>query len=796
MNYGYFDDEKKEYVITRPDTPTPWTNYLGTMKYGAIITNNAAGYSFVNSGADGKILRFRFNACMSNMPGRYIYIRDKEDGDYWSASWQPVGKNLQKYESICKHGTAYTEITSRYNDIHTTTLYYVPLEQSYEVWNFKIRNMSSCIRRLSIYTYAEFTNHNSEVMDINNLQYTQYISRTEYHGNYILQLLNEFSDERDFRFFGVSREDVAGWDGDREQFLGLYGSYNNPEVVMSGKCNNSLNYTGNSCGVFQIDMELQPEEEKEIIFTLGIGNRDVASSVVEKYDLVNSVEKELEELKKYWHSKLEMFQVKTLDENLNRMINVWHSYECFVNTFWSRTASLIYSNGRNGLGYRDTIADIQSIMHLDSKLARERLVTIISGQVSNGGALPLVRFDHNPGHEYLPDTSEYMQRTGYDNYRCDDGLWLFSAVQQYIKESGENSFLDIIIPYSDCGETTVYLHLKQALIFSLNKLGKNGLLVAIDNDWNDCLKLGDKGESVFASFQLYQALTIFGELAERTNNEKDMEWVENNKSLLYKNIQSKCWDGDQFIRAITEDGYVIGKADSEEAALWLNPQAWAVISGVATKEQAEKAIEKVHRILQTEYGTMLFYPSFRKYGLPVARMVLYLPGIKENASVFLMAEAWIIQAETMLGHGNRAWEYYNSTNPATYNEHCETHQTEPYVYGQFVDGIESPNFGRARGHWLTGSASSIMLSVVEGILGIKADYDGIIIDPCIPVEWDRFSVSRVFREKILNIVVENPNGIQKGISRILLNDEQLEDTTFIPLARMKKVNEVKVIMGY
>lgn len=334
------------------------------------------------------------------------------------------------------------------------------------------------------------------------------------------------------------------------------------------------------------------------------------------------------------------------------------------------------------------------------------------------------------------------------------------------------------------------------MIFSLNKLGKNGLLVAIDNDWNDCLKLGDKGESVFASFQLYQALTIFGELAERTNNEKDMEWVENNKSLLYKNIQSKCWDGDQFIRAITEDGYVIGKADSAEAALWLNPQAWAVISGVATKEQAEKAIEKVHRILQTEYGTMLFYPSFRKYGLPVARMVLYLPGIKENASVFLMAEAWIIQAETMLGHGNRAWEYYNSTNPATYNEHCETHQTEPYVYGQFVDGIESPNFGRARGHWLTGSASSIMLSVVEGILGIKADYDGIIIDPCIPAEWDRFSVSRVFREKILNIVVENPNGIQKGISRILLNDEQLEDTTFIPLARMKKVNEVKVIMGY
>ena len=795
MNYGYFDDERKEYVITRPDTPTPWANYLGTMKYGAIITNNAAGYSFINSGADGKLLRFRFNACMANMPGRYIYIRDKETKDYWSASWQPVGKDLKQYKSICRHGTAYSEIASSYSDIHTTTLYYVPLDECYEVWDLKIRNTGSSSRKLSVYTYAELTNHNNEIMDMNNLQYTQYISRTVYKDNYILQSVNEFSDERCFRFFGASQAEIEGWDGNREEFLGLYGSYSNPEAVVTGRCKKSLNYTGNSCGALQIEVELQPGEEKEIVFTLGNGNDDIAHLVVEKYNEKNIIEKEIQRLKEYWHSKLDVFHVETPDKNINSMLNMWHSYECFVNTFWSRTASLIYTNGRNGLGYRDTIADIQSIMHLDHKLARSRLITILSGQVSNGGALPLVRFDHQPGYEYLPDTAEYAQKTGYDNYRSDDGLWLFPAVQQYIKESGEDSFLDMVIPYSDCGEATVYEHLRQALIFLLGKLGKNGLLVAIDNDWNDCLKLGDKGESVFASFQLYLALALFGELAERKQYEKDIEWAVSNKSIIYKNIQSCCWDGDQYIRAITENGYIIGKADAEEAALWLNPQTWSVISGVASAEQAKKALDKVYQVLRTEYGAMLFYPSFRKYGLPIARMALYLPGIKENASIFLMAEAWIIQAETILGHGNRAWEYYNSTNPATYNERCEIHQTEPYVYGQFVDGIESPDFGRARGHWLTGSASSIMLAVVEGILGIKADYEGLIIDPCIPAKWKEFSVSRLFREKKINIVVKNPDGIEKGIRYIILNGEKLNDPTIIPLEKMIKINDVEVVMG-
>lgn len=796
MKYGYFHDEKKEYVITRPDTPVPWSNYLGTMEYGAIITNNAAGYSFIKPSAEGRILRFRFNALTPDMPGRYIYIKDQESKDYWSASWQPIGKNLSEYESTCRHGTAYTIISSNYKKIETETLFYVPLNRKYEVWSFKIKNNDVKNRRLSIFGFAEFTNDRREDLDMGNLQYSQYISRTYFKNNFILQSMKEQSDERTYQFFGVNRDDVVGWDGSREGFIGPYHTYSNPMALINGKCSNSLNYTGNSCGSLQIDIDLAANAEEEIIFFLGAGDEEIATNIFNNYKTKGVVEEELADLIKYWHSKLEIFQVKTPDANFNSMMNVWHSYECFVNTFWSRTASLIYSNMRNGLGYRDTIADIQSIMHLDHKLAGERLVTILSGQESIGAALPLVSFDHNPGHEPVFGSLKYiLKKTGYEKYRCDDALWLFQAVPQYMKESGNMDFIDKIIPYSDQGEGTVYDHLKRALMFILERLGPHNLVLAIDTDWNDCLQLGDKGESVFASFQLYLGLCEFLKFADMRKQFDDIKWAEANREKLYDSLQKYCWEDDQFVRAFTEDNYVIGSAKNSEASLWLNSQTWSVISGVATPEQAEKALDKVYNILRTKYGAMLFYPSFKEYGLPIARMVLYLPGIKENASIFLMAEAWIILAETILGHGNKAWEYYKTTNPANQNDIAELRQTEPYVYSQFVDGIESPNHGRSHGHWLTGSASSIMTTVVEGILGIRADYDGLIIDPCIPSDWKEFEVFRIFRDKKIEIYVKNSEGVEKGVKRITINGESILNSCIIPLSKMKDKNIVEVIMG-
>lgn len=796
MRYGYFHDENKEYVITRPDTPVPWSNYLGSMEYGALITNNAAGYSFIKPSAEGRILRFRFNALTPDMPGRYIYIKDQESKDYWSASWQPIGKDLSEYESTCRHGTAYTIISSNYKKIETETLFYVPLNRKYEVWSFKIKNSDVKNRRLSIFGFAEFTNHHREAQDMGNLQYSQFISRTYFKNNFILQSINELSAERTYQFFGVSRHDVAGWDGSREDFIGSYRSYSNPLALINGKCSNSLNYTGNSCGSIQIDIDLASNTEEEIVFILGAGDEEIATNILNHYKTKGVIEQELADLKKYWHSKLETFQVKTPDENFNSMMNVWHSYECFVNTFWSRTASLIYSNMRNGLGYRDTIADIQSIMHLDHKLARERLVTILSGQVSIGAALPLVSFKHNPGNEPVLGSLEYtLRNTGYEKYRCDDALWLFQAVPQFIKESGEMDFIDKIIPYSDQGEGTVYDHLKRALVFSLERLGPHNLVLGIDTDWNDCLQLGDRGESVFATFQLYLGLYEFKKFAAMKNLFDDVKWAESNREKLYASLQKYCWEDDQFVRAFTKDNYVIGSAKNSEASLWLNPQTWSVISGVATPEQAEKALDKVYNILRTKYGAMLFYPSFKEYGLPIAKMILYLPGIKENASVFLMAEAWIILAETILGHGNKAWEYYRTTNPASQNDIAELRQTEPYVYSQFIDGIESPNHGRSHGHWLTGSASSIMTAVVEGILGIRADYDGLTIDPCIPSDWKEFEVFRTYREKKIDISIKNPDGVEKGVKRIIINGESILNSCTLPLSKIKEKNIVEVIMG-
>lgn len=796
MNYGYFDDCNKEYVITRPDTPTPWSNYLGSMEYGALITNNAAGYSFVKSGSEGRILRFRFNSVTQDMPGRFIYIKDQNSGDYWSASWQPTGKELSDYKSVCRHGTAYTVISSDYDKISSETLYYVPLGQNHEVWHFKIRNNDTKRRKISVFSYAEFTSDNSSMLDMENIQYTRFLSRTYFKDNYILQSLKELTEERVFRFFAASGGvKVSGYDGSREKFVGPYGSYSNPLALKNGYCSNSLNYTGNSCGSLQIDLDLLPGTEKEIVFILGEGNEETAEMKVKHYKGGGVVEEELAQLKAYWHGKLEVFQVKTPDSAFNSMMNVWHSYECFVNTFWSRTASLIYSSLRNGFGYRDTMADIQSIMHLDSKLAGERLVTMLSGQVSNGGALPLVRFDHKPGAEPVPGSSEYQEKTGYKEYRCDDALWLFQAVPQYIRESGELDFLNKIIPYSDKGEDTVYLHLKKALNFSLERLGQHNLVRGIDTDWNDCLRLGENGESVFASFQLYLAICEFKKIALSNGNCEDVDWAETNRKKLYDSLQKYCWDDGQFIRGFTGDNQVIGSPKSMEAALWLNPQTWSVISGVATHDQAKKALDKVHDILKTKYGAMLFYPSTKTIGPPIFLMSLYPPGIKENASIFLMAEAWIIQAEAMMGHGNRAWDYYNSTNPAAQNDSADLRHTEPYVYSQFIDGLESPNHGRSHGHWLTGSASSIMTAVVEEILGLKADYDGLIIDPCIPSEWKEFSMVRHFRGRKLNIIVQNPGGVEKGVKKISINDKTILNSCLIPLDCMEAVNAVQVIMG-
>jgi N,N'-diacetylchitobiose phosphorylase len=787
MQYGYFDDKNREYIITRPDTPVSWSNYLGSLEYGGIITNNAGGYSFVKSGADGRILRFRFNSIPQDQPGRYIYLRDRENGDYWSASWRPVGKDLEKYSSVCRHGTAYTIISSNYDRIETETLFYIPLDKRCEVWAFKVKNNDSKPRKLSVFNYVEFSNENNENQDLVNLQYTLFITRTYYKDNFLLQTINENRNDCQgaCRFAGLAGAKVTGYDGSREKFIGPYHTYANPIAVERGKCGNSLNYTGNSCGALQTDLELAPGETKELCFIVGYGDEAIAREVLREYEKPGKVQAEFEQLKQLWHGRLAKFQVNTPDPNFNRMVNTWNAYQCFITFSWSRAASLIYCGLRNGLGFRDTVQDIQGIMHLDSVSAKERLVYMLSGQVSNGGGMPLVRFDHQPGKATRPKPEEY---------RCDDALWLFQTVPQYLKESGEWEFLDEVVPYADEDQGTVYDHLKRALQFSLERLGKHGLVYGLEADWNDCIRLEEEGESVFASLQLYLALSVFIDLAQRKGNNEDVRWATGHRSQLDENLQKCAWEGDRFVRAFASDGYVVGSKENDEANLWLNPQCYAVISGAARGDQGKIAMDKVYEELNTEHGIVLMNPAFKKRGLPTFRMILFLPGVKENAGIFSQPQGWAVLAETILGRGDRAYEYYNNCNPARMNEHAEIREAEPYVHCQFTEGKESPFLGRAHVHWLTGTASTVQVSAVEGILGVKPDYDGLRLDPCIPSRWKEFTMEREFRGKWLKIRVDNSKGVQKGVVKIIHNGEEIEGN-FIPMAKIKEQNEVTVVMG-
>lgn len=797
MNYGYFDLENKEYVITRPDTPAPWCNYLGSPAYGAIISNNGGGYSFVKSGANGRISRYRFNSKMS-LPGRYVYIRDNDTADYWSATWQPVGKPLDSYKSECRHGTGYSVMTSEYSGIRSEISYYVPQGAEYEVWRTKITNNTQTAKKLSVFGFVEFTNENNYEQDQVNLQYTLFITRTELMGNKIVQHINENQGKQANgfnyreRFFGLAKADVTAANGNLDSFIGDYRSYSNPIAVESGKCDGMMNYNNNACGALQSDVTIAPGETKEFIYILGQKCPSEADKILASYNADGVVDREIAELKNYWHAELDSFKVNTPSPEFNNMINVWNAYQCFITFTWSRAASLIYCGLRNGYGYRDTVQDIQGIIHLDPEMALEKIRFMLSAQVDNGGGLPLVKFNHNAGHEDTPDDASYVQATGHPSYRADDALWLFPTVYKYVGETGNKAFYDEVIVYANGGEASVYDHLKKAIDFSMNRLGAHNMPAGLHADWNDCLRLGAKGESTFVAFQLYYAMSMMKELAASRNDSDYVSYIEDVQGKLAATLE-KCWDEDRFIRGIREDGVIVGAKKDPEANMWLNPQSWSVISGFATKEQGDKAMDSVHDILNTKYGVKLLEPPYRDHFFDGALMHIFNPDTKENGGIFSQSQGWAILAESLLGHGDRAFEYFLESSPASMNDKAEIRCIEPYVHGQFVESSASPFEGRAHVHWLTGTASTVMVGCVEGICGMRPDAEGLIINPSIPSSWDSFTMEKKFRGCKLNITVENPNHKQSGVSKVILNGVELSGNK-IPGDKLAAENEIKVIL--
>ncbi|MCI7491456.1 MAG: N,N'-diacetylchitobiose phosphorylase [Lachnobacterium sp.] len=803
MKYGYFDETKKEYVITRPDTPAPWVNYLGSPEYGAIVSNNAGGYSFAKSGANGRLLRYVFN--QFDEPGRYIYIRDNESKDYWSASWQPVGKNLDDYKSECHHGTAYTVMLADYSDIHSEVRYYVPLNKTYEVWNLSLTNNSDKARSLNITGYAEFTNNSNYEQDQVNLQYSQFITKTIFVENRVRQMihanLDRIEDGKEIdnkdvvnRFIGLAGAAVDSWCGDKEEFLGRYHRYSNPVGVESGKLNNHGNYNENSCGALTTVIELKPGETKTIAFLVGMTGNEEAGKIVETYaDTKNVCDRELEELISYWHGKLAHFQIKTPSDEFNTMINTWNAYNCFMTFIWSRAASFTYCGLRNGYGYRDTVQDIQGVIHLAPEMAVEKIRFMLSAQVDNGGGLPLVKFTHNPGHEDTPDDASYVQETGHPAYRADDALWLFPTVYKYVSETGNLAFIDEVIPFANRDEGTVYEHLKRAIDFSMNHLGRHGMPAGLYADWNDCLRLGADGESTFVALQFYYAMTILKEFASYKNDEEYIKYLTDNQKKLGDIIQNLCWNEDRFIRGFTGEGQVIGKREDPEANMWLNPQSWAVISGLANDEQADKALQQVYERLNTEYGAILMDPPYHAHAFDGALAVIYNAGTKENAGIFSQSQGWIILAEALKGHGDRAFQYFMENAPAAQNDRAEIRRLEPYCYGQFTEGKASPNFGRSHVHWLTGTASTVMVGCVEGILGMRPDFYGLRIAPSIPKTWDSFEIDKDFRGKHLHILVKNPAHLESGCSKLLVNGQEIKGN-YIPEEMMSENTYIELTM--
>ncbi|MFQ3670515.1 MAG: N,N'-diacetylchitobiose phosphorylase [Verrucomicrobiia bacterium] len=798
MNYGYFDDERREYVITRPDTPRAWSNYLGSRKYGGIITHCAGGYSFTRSPAEGRIIRHRYNSIPADMPGRQFYLRDQATGDFWTAAWQPVGKPLDRYKTETRFGPGYAVITSEYEGIRTESTYFVPLGATFEVWWLRVRNGGGTVRTLDVFSFCEFTTEWNLVNDLLNLQYAQYIAQAEWRSGFIEASScgrlpedpDHFANRDQARRWWMTQVggEMVGYDGDREKFLGAYGGFAAPEAVREGASRNSLGSSDNICGSICSRLRLEPGQSADVLVLLGIGTGGVeGQSALGQVGTAAGAETALEQVKGYWGGLLDLCQVKTPDAEFDHMANVWGAYNALMTFEWSRSCSLVYTGDqRDGYGFRDTVQDMLGVTHLLPEEVRSRLVLMLSGQDATGGAQPEIRpWSHQPGA---------MPPTPASHYRSDDCLWFFNVIPLYVAESGDTGFYDEVVPFADQGEATVLGHLRRALEFNLERTGANGLPCGLLADWNDCLKLGYRGESVFVAFQLRLGLRTYAEVAGELGKAEEAAWARGELEKLDRAIRKVCWDGDWFIWAIAEDGTVFGSKNYPEGQIYLNTQCWAVLSGAASEEQTETALNAVRDRLATEFGVAMCDPPFEKTPVKVMRAVLFNPGNKENGGIFSHTQSWAVLAEIARGDGNQAYAYYRAFMPAAQNEMAERREIEPYVHCQSTHSKASPKFGTSRVPWLSGTASWSHYTALNGILGMKPEPDGFRIEPCIPTAWPGFEAVRMFRGKRLRISVRNPNGRSTGVSWLLVNGKRVEGNV-APLEWLGQENEIVAMMG-
>jgi cellobiose phosphorylase len=797
MNFGTFDDSAREYVITRPDTPRAWSNYIGSRRYGGIVTNNAGGYSFTRSPAEGRFLRHRYNAVPMDMPGRQFYLRDAGTGDFWTAAWQPVGKPLDRFKSTTRFGPGYAVIASEYAGIAAEATYFVPLNQEFEYWHLKVANTGPAPRKLSVFSFCEFANEWNLVQDTLNLQYTQYIGRAVWNDGVILASScghlptdpGNFANRDQSRWWWMTQigGTIAGFDCDREAFLGVYRSFDRPEAVERGALGNNEQYSDNGCGSIQSDLELAPGASADVVVLLGIGQAAQARKIRARYGNAAACERELARVRKHWHRLLDGMQVQTPDPDFDHMANVWGAYNALMTFEWSRSCSLVYTGDqRDGLGFRDAVQDFLGVTAAIPGAVRDRMILMLSGQDSTGGAQPEIRpWAHAPGK---------MRPTPPHHYRSDDCLWFFNAVPAYVAETGDVGFYDLVVPFADKGKATVFGHLRRALEFNLQRTGRHGLPCGLLADWNDCLKLGFKGESVFVTFQLRLGLRTYADIAERLGRPKERSWALAELAKLDRKIARVCWDGEWFIWAIAEDGTVFGTKKAKEGKIYLNTQCWAILSGAATPGQADQALAAVNEHLASDYGVAICHPPFEKTPVKVMRAVLMNNGNKENGGIFSHTQSWIVLAEIARGHGDQAYAYYRAFMPAAQNEVAEIREVEPFVHCQSTHSRASRKFGASRVPWLSGTASWSHYTATHHILGIRPEFEGLRIDPCIPKTWPGFTARRLFRGKTVHIEVKNPAGVCRGVASLTLDGRPVEGAV-VPAAKVRNGSKIVAVLG-
>lgn len=751
MRYGYFDENKREYVITNPKTPTPWMNYLGNGDFGGIISATGGGVTFDGDPSNRRITRYRFQGVPIDRPGRYLYIRDEATGDYFTPMWQPVQRNMQFYE--CRHGFGYTKITGKYMDIKSSTTYFVPIGKRFELWKTVITNESNRERRLKIFAYLEFSYPNAEIDNL--CHWSCMTFRTYFDGKKLVfnPDSSKLDGKTDLIDYFTTDLDIVGYDTDQSVFVGVYNSEANPEGVEQGCCKNTLIEADSCIGVLCSEIILQPGESREFTHVLGACNE---LHEVDGYikDALQGCDGALNEIREKWDKILAYMQVDTPNPEVNMMLNTWHIYQANTTFDWSRFISYYERGVDRGFGFRDSMQDVLGIMHIMPEKARERIKLLLSIQNSDGNALSV----------YYPAT-----QSAKGGGRSDDHLWSILSVCNYVKETGHTDFLFEEVPYHDDGTDTVLGHLEKGISFTMKHLGAHGIPEFLDSDWDDSLSWINRiggAESTFVFFQLAHAANELIKLYKFVGLEERLPAMEE----VYEYCRSKLdtiWDGKWFIRAFTSEGKKFCTDDDEYNKIHLIPQAWAVMSELVDSKRANIGMDYVMKYLYTDKGLITHYNPLGVYNPAEKGYYAFPAGARENGGIFFHSNTWAIIALAMLSRNDEAFRCYEASMPCRRNDIADVCMTEPYVYSQTMIAPPSTRAWHCVNSWLTGTASWMYYAATQYILGIRPEYDGLCIEPKIPSEWSGFSAKRICRGVVCKIKITNCRG------SICVNDREV-----------------------